>query len=238
VQAAKPESQTPDDDRSGGATSIWLRDEAAPTRSSPLSRTRIVDAAVALLDRHGTGGLTMRRLAQALDVTATALYWHVRTKEDVLDLALDQIFDDVPLADPTPDWRHDTRRLIHAWRAAMLRHRWAPHLIGRPMLGPRVLARTEYLQSALSRGGLTGLDLAVTTRVLANYVIGAALTEATFRQTETPQTQARRHITANPTTYPVLNASGHLDPDLWNDDILFDRGLDAILHTTPRNESP
>ena len=222
----------------GETSSIWLREPPAPSRSSPLSRERIVGAAVDVLDRHGTHGLTMRRLAEALGVTATALYWHVKTKEDVLDLALDHIFADVPLREPTPDWEDDVRHLLRNWRAVMLQHPWAPTLIGRPMLGPRVLARTEFLQSALQRGGFVEVSLAVLTRVLANYVIGAALTEATFRGTPESQAraQARRHITANPAAYPVLNASGHLDADRWNDDELFDRGLDAILAATPTKE--
>ncbi|MBM2614143.1 TetR/AcrR family transcriptional regulator C-terminal domain-containing protein [Actinoplanes sp. LDG1-06] len=174
-----------------------------------------------LLDRHGVAGLTMRRLAESLDVTATALYWHVTTKEDVLDLALDHIFGEVPMREPGPEWRDDVRALLRSWRDAMLRHPWSPALIGRPVLGPEVLARTEYLQSALSRGGLTDLELAVTTRLLANFVIGAALTEASRGDGD-----ARRHITAD---YPTLSASGHLDPARWNDDVLFDAGLDAIL---------
>jgi AcrR family transcriptional regulator len=100
----------------------------------------------------------MRSLAGALEVTATALYWHVSTKEDVLDLAFDHIFG----------------------------------------------ARTEFLQSALSRGGLTDLRLAVTTHLLANHVIGAALTEATYRRTPaTPRLDVRRHITADPAAFPT-----------------------------------
>ena len=108
--------------------SIWLRDEKPPSRQSPLTRARIVERAVTILDRHGVDGLTMRLLAKGLNVTATALYWHVRTKDDVLDLALDHIFGDVPLPAPTADWRNDVRRLIRSWRSAMLRHPWAPGL--------------------------------------------------------------------------------------------------------------
>ncbi|GAB3849283.1 TetR/AcrR family transcriptional regulator C-terminal domain-containing protein [Micromonospora andamanensis] len=190
---------------------------------------------MALLDEHGIDGLTMRRLAQRLAVTSTALYWHVKTKEDVLDLALDQIFGEVQLPGTGDDWRDDVRALTFRWRAVMLRHPWAPSLIGRPMLGPNVLSRTEFLQSALVRGGLTGIQLAVVTRLLANYVIGAALTEATWRQAEDPEarTEARQHIAANPTAYPTLIASGHLDDGQWSDDDLFERGIDAIL-ATPR----
>jgi AcrR family transcriptional regulator len=184
-------------------TSVWLRDESTrPRRGQPLSRDRIVDAAVTLLDRDGADGLTMRRLAQHLGVTPTALYWHVDTKEDVLDLAVDHIFGDVPVPPVSDDWRHDVRTLTRGWRAAMLRHPWAPGLIGRPMLGPNVRARTEFLQEALVRGGHTGRPLAVVTRLIANFVIGSALTEATWRAT-----------TATTAT----------------DDDLFHGGLDAIL---------
>jgi AcrR family transcriptional regulator len=211
-----------------------LATSSAGPRRAPLTRERIVDAATSLLDEHGTDGLTMRRLAQRLAVTSTALYWHVKTKEDVLDLAVDQIFGEVPLPDAGDDWRDDVRTLTREWRAVMLRHPWTTSLIGRPMLGPNVLARTEFLQAALVRGGFIGVQLAAATRMLANYVIGAALTEATWHQSEDPETRAaaRRHVAASPSAYPTLVASGHLD-ERWNDDELFERGLDAML-TAPR----
>jgi AcrR family transcriptional regulator len=193
------------------------------SRRTPLTRETIVDAAIAVLDGEGAEGLTMRRLAERLGVTSTALYWHVRTKDDVLDLAFDQIFGEVTIPPAGDDWRADVRALAHGWRAAMLRHPWSPGLVGRPMLGPNVLARTEFLQSALVRGGLGGRRLAVVTHLVANYVIGAALTEATWQRTA--RADARRHVTA----YPTLAASGHLDDTRWPDDDLFDGGLDAIL---------
>ncbi|MFI9639426.1 TetR/AcrR family transcriptional regulator C-terminal domain-containing protein [Micromonospora sp. NPDC051925] len=218
------------------AGTVWLRQEPARNRrATPLTRERIVAAAVALLDQQGVDGLTMRRLAERLAVTSTALYWHVATKEDVLDLAVDQIFGEVPLPVAGTDWRDDVRTLTSGWRAAMLRHPWAPSLIGRPMLGPHVLARTEFLQSALVRAGFAGVHLAVVTRLVANYVIGAALTEATWHRTSDPEVraEARRHLVANAAAYPTLTASGHLDDGQWSDDDLFARGLDAILATDP-----
>ncbi|WP_328477570.1 TetR/AcrR family transcriptional regulator C-terminal domain-containing protein [Actinoplanes sp. NBC_00393] len=205
---------------------IWLRDESSrPRRSPQLTQERIVAEAVVLLDQDGVAGLTMRKLAQRLDVTSTALYWHVTTKDDVLDLAVDEIFGEVTIPEPGADWRADVRTLVRGWRAAMLAHPWAPALIGRPMLGPNVLARTEFLQAALVRGGHGGLELAVTTRLVANYVIGAAVTEATWRRTAGAQSDGSRIAQA----YPTLEASGHLDPARWDDEVLFDRGLDTIL---------
>jgi hypothetical protein len=62
-------------------------------------------------------------------------------------------------------------------------------------------------------------------------VIGTAITEATWRRAEDPEarTEARRHLLANPTAYPTLIASGHLDDGQWSDEDLFERGIDAIL---------
>ena len=86
----------------------------------------------------------------------------MRTREDVLDLAFDHIFGDVRRPTPSPDWQADVRELVLGWRAAMLRHPWAPPLVGRPHLGPNVQSRTDSLR--------------------------AALTEATWRRTADPAT--------------------------------------------------
>ncbi|MCZ7437400.1 TetR/AcrR family transcriptional regulator C-terminal domain-containing protein [Micromonospora sp. WMMC241] len=211
---------------------VWLRAEPSRARRGrPLTREHIVDVAVALLDQHGADGLTMRRLAERLDVTATALYWHVRTKDDVVDLAVDRIFGDVPVPDASDDWAQDVRVLVRGWRTAMLDHPWAPGLVGRPMLGPNVLARTEFLQAALARGGCRGRRLAVVTRMLANFVVGASLTEATWRRTANPEVRAaaRDHVASHADAYPTLTATGHLDDTRWSDDLLFEEGLTALL---------
>jgi len=212
---------------------VWLR--ATPSRkrrSPPLSTERIIAAAVELLDTDGAAQLTMRRLASQLQVSATALYWHVQTKDDVLDLALDHIFGDVAIPPETPDWRDDAAELIRRWRTAMLDHPWAPGLIGRPMLGPNVLARTEFLQEALARSGLSGVDLEVATHALANYVIGAAATQAAWRTVDSARghDHARDGLEQLKQQYPTLSASGHLDPPHRDDSVVFDRGLDAVLN--------
>jgi AcrR family transcriptional regulator len=216
---------------SGTAGAVWLREPRRHRNAPPLTRDRIVAGAVELLDGEGADRLTMRRLAEHLGVGATTVYWHVTTKDDVLDLALDHIFGEVTLPRVSEDWRADARGLIRGWRAAMLHHPWAPGLLGRPMLGPNVLARTEFLQSALARAGFTGIGLAAATHGLANYVIGSALTETTWRRTDDPDARhgARRHIEDSSATYPTLVASGHLGEQAWSDDELFTRGLDIML---------
>ncbi|NUR82456.1 MAG: helix-turn-helix transcriptional regulator, partial [Nonomuraea sp.] len=74
---------------------VWARPRKDP--KPRLTLDRIVAEAVALLDEEGVGRLTMRRLADRLGTGSTTLYWHVKTKEDVLDLALDAVFGEVPL---------------------------------------------------------------------------------------------------------------------------------------------
>ncbi|MBB6552392.1 TetR/AcrR family transcriptional regulator [Nonomuraea rubra] len=76
---------------------VWSRSQKSPRQT--LTLERIVAEAVALLDEEGVGRLTMRRLAERLDTGSTTLYWHVKTKDDVLDLAMDEVFREVRLDD-------------------------------------------------------------------------------------------------------------------------------------------
>jgi AcrR family transcriptional regulator len=213
---------------------LWLRRERErpPRRAAPLTLERIVTEAVAELDAHGAERLTMRRLAQRLDVTSTALYWHVSTKEDLLDLAVDHILGEVPIPGPGPDPRAAVRALLLGWRAAMLAHPWSPGLLGRPLLGPNVLARTEFVQAMLTRAGLTGITLASATHLLTGFVIGTAMADATWRRLDDPAVvaQAREHILGRREIYPTLSTSGFVDQE-WSDDDLFGLSLERILDT-------
>jgi AcrR family transcriptional regulator len=193
---------------------VWLR--AGRERRDALTRERITAAAVGLLDGDGPRQLTMRRLAERLSVAAPTLYWHVKTKDDVLDLALDAIFAEVEVPARTGDWRADARELVSRWRATMLRHPWSPPLLGRPMLGPNVLARTEFLQSSLARSGLTGMPLVAATHGLANLTIGAALTESTW-QGGVAQESAAELVAASAHDYPTLAQTRHLGDPGWDE---------------------
>ncbi|SEH02340.1 regulatory protein, tetR family [Nonomuraea solani] len=76
-------------------SNVWSRPPKAPRQT--LTLDRIVQEALALLDEEGVSRLTMRRLAERLNTGSTTLYWHVKTKDDVLDLALDAVFREVRL---------------------------------------------------------------------------------------------------------------------------------------------
>src|SRR3990172_11478457 len=76
---------------------------------APLTRDRIIDAAVTLADQHGADELSMRKLGAELGVEAMSLYNHVANKDEILDGMIDHVFSTIPLPDPTQDWRGSGR---------------------------------------------------------------------------------------------------------------------------------
>jgi AcrR family transcriptional regulator len=107
---------------------------AAKTVREPLSRERVLAAATALADADGIQALTMRRLAAELGIEAMSLYYHLPGKEGLLDGLVEAVVGEVDAAaagvEQTGDWRSVLRRRFLAAREVMLRHPWAPGLIG------------------------------------------------------------------------------------------------------------
>jgi AcrR family transcriptional regulator len=211
------------------AGGIWLKQPRGRRGAPPLTRDRIVAEAIALLDAEGITRLTMRRLGERLGTGATTLYWHVDTKDDVLDLALDAVFAEAEVPSPSGDWRADVAELVRRWRAAMLRHPWTATLLGRPLLGPNVLERTEFMHATLRDAGLTGPELTSAAYGLSHYVIGSAVTQASWhRQDErAADDAASRHVQENRGTYPTLAEQGHPSDLDW--DSAFTQGLNYLL---------
>lgn len=106
---------------------------AAKASRTPLSRERVLAAAVALADREGIQSLTMRRLAAVLDVEAMSLYYHLPAKEALLDGIAEAVIAEITAAadhlDTEDGWRARLRRRFLAARQVMLRHPWAPGLL-------------------------------------------------------------------------------------------------------------
>ncbi|MFA1544119.1 TetR/AcrR family transcriptional regulator [Actinomadura monticuli] len=206
--------------------SVWLRDDRPRRGAPPLTRERIVGEAVALLDDEGVGRLTMRRLAERLGTGSTTLYWHVETKDDVLELALDAVFGDVAVPEGGAGWRADVIDLMSGWRRAMLDHPWSAAVLGgRPLLGPNVLARTDFLYATLASTGLAGTRLAAAAYAVANYVIGSALMQVGAESHA--GSAAAGHLARSRDLYPALAEHGHLDAGDW--DAAFAQGLDHLL---------
>jgi AcrR family transcriptional regulator len=133
---------------------------------SALTRRRVLQAAVDLADREGLPALTMRRLAQDLDVEAMSLYHHVANKEAVLDGVVEVVVGEIVTAvagvgpDPAEDWRAALRARILTARQVLLRHPWAPAVIEtRTAMNAEIVGYFDGLLGILRAGGFS-YDLA------------------------------------------------------------------------------
>jgi AcrR family transcriptional regulator len=143
----------------------------------PVSRERALDAAMELADREGLGAVTMRRLAEALQVEAMSLYHHVKNKESILDGMVDRVFAEIDLPEGG-GWKEPMRRRAHSARAALLRHRWALSLMeSRPAPGPQNLAHHDAVIGCLRRAGFSVPLTAHAYSALDSYVYGFVHTE-------------------------------------------------------------
>lgn len=198
-----------------------------PSGESPLSRERIVATAVDLLDAQGLDGLTMRRLADRLGSGVMSLYWHVDSKEDVFDLALDSVLDyrgPPEMAEPQ-NWRAEIVHMLEDWRAGMLRHPWSASLLPRRALGPNILGRLERMSKILSSAGVADADVNAAIWSLWNYVMGATVTRASFDLSDGDRAAAQQRLASE--RYPTIERSRLLLDNDW--DGAFRKGLDFLL---------
>jgi AcrR family transcriptional regulator len=160
--------------------SVWTRPVRARTGQPTLSREQIVRAAIELLDAEGAAGLSMRRLGARLGSGATSLYWHVATKDDLLELAVDEVMGEIYVPEPgDAPWRIGVSVMANGIRAMLLRHPWVIGLLGlRPTFGPNVMRMGNRTVALLSAAGFRGPDLSHVSSLITAHVIGSATTEA------------------------------------------------------------
>lgn len=210
---------------------IWLRPRPPARARGSLDRDAIAGAAVELLDEGGPAALSLRALAGRLGVHATSLYWHVATRDDLLDLAVDAVFGE--LTEPGPparDWSDDVAEFMRGLHQALLRHPWSGALAAsRPLLGPQALQRSELVYTSLQRAGFTGPALTAAAAAVSNLVIGSVAAETAWGHDG--EIDARRamhhHLRANAERYPTLAALPETGTDGWSEQ--FERAMDALL---------
>ncbi|WP_320777888.1 TetR/AcrR family transcriptional regulator [Streptomyces sp. CRN 30] len=181
-------------------TSVWLEDKARAERGgqpSGLDRARITATAVRLLDAEGLAKFSMRRLAAELNVTAMSVYWYVDTKDDLLELALDQVFgelrlptedadeesDDGPGEHPDEDWRVQLRALAAEYRGLLVRHPWVTPIFGTYLnIGPHALGFSRAVQRVIRRTGLPVRGQAGALAAVFQFVYGFGTIEGHFME--------------------------------------------------------
>ncbi|TQE31486.1 TetR family transcriptional regulator [Streptomyces ipomoeae] len=129
----------------------------------PLSKERVLSAAVALADEGGVDALSMRKIAQALGVVPMALYKHVAGKNELLDGMIDVIVGEIDPPVGGTDWKTAIRRRVLSARRMLLRHPWAPEVIesrikARVTPTPAVMAYLDSMIGIFRAGGFS-IDL-------------------------------------------------------------------------------
>jgi AcrR family transcriptional regulator len=150
-----------------------------PEVRTPLSRERVLRAAVAFADESGIGSLSMRKLGEVLGVEAMSLYNHVANKSELLDGMVDVVFGEIDLPGGESDWRSAMRQRAISARTVLSRHRWAIGLMeSRTTPGPATLRHHDAVIGSLRGGGFSVAMAAHAFSVLDSYIYGFALQEA------------------------------------------------------------
>jgi len=142
---------------------------------TPLSRERVLRAAIVLADTGGIESLTMRRLGLELRVEAMSLYNHVADKDDIFDGIADLVFSEIAVPSDRAGWKTAMRQRAISARGALLRHPWASSLMqSRTKPGPATLRHHDAVIGSLRRGGFSVDMAAHAFSVLDSYIYGFA----------------------------------------------------------------
>ncbi|MFJ4466748.1 TetR/AcrR family transcriptional regulator [Streptomyces sp. NPDC089424] len=145
---------------------------------TPLSRERVIRAAVAVADEKGSASLTMRAVAGALGVEAMSLYHHVAGREEILDGMVDAVFGEIDLPPRDTDWKSAMRHRALSARAALRRHPWAVGLMdSRSRPGPATLRHHDAVIGALRAAGFSVAMTAHAVSLIDSYLYGFVLQE-------------------------------------------------------------
>ena len=208
---------------------------ASPEPRAPLTRQRVLEAAVTLADENGIESLTMRELGLRLGFEAMSLYNHVANKDDILDGMVDRVVSEIDLPSDAADWKEAMRLRAISAQSVFSRHPWASALIdSRESSGPERLRYFDWMIGTLREAGFSLEMAAHALSVLDSYIYGFARQALgmTSGGDAEPEEMAEAFLQAIPADdYPHLRemvveygmASG------YDEDAEFGFGLELIL---------
>jgi len=214
-----------------------MTEQAEAPRRTPLSRDRVLHAAVVLADDGGSESLSMRKLAQELGVVPMALYKHVANKEELLDGMVDVVIGEIDPPARGTDWKAAVRQRILSARRALLRHPWASQVIeSRTTPTPAGLA---YLNSMIGMFREGGLSVGLTHHVMhamGSRILGFSQELYTGSPAVDPQVQeamARELAGRYPYVAEIAMAAAHVEDSVvgsgCDDQFEFEFALDLLL---------
>jgi len=204
--------------------------------SELLTRDLIVTTALRLVDADGMDSLTMRALADALNVYPTAVYWHVGSKSNLIGLVAERVFDELTLPDDNQlSWDEWLGEVVRQWRVVMHRHpNVAVMSAGKLLTTTAALPFIERVVAVLQRAGLSGQQLADVYNAVLGFAFGWVSTELSEEPSDADDTWPAEFEEAltglSNVAYPALTRNM---PDLINRTLLLrwssgrDRPLDS-----------
>lgn len=176
----------------------------------PLTRQRILDAAMTIADTEGLDAITMRRLGQATNVEAMSLYKHVADKDEILDGLLERVLEAIELPQPGEHWRDAMTRRAHSARNVFSRHPWAVGLLESRAQNssPLRLAYFDSILGALCAAGFSHQLAMRAFSMLDAYIYGYILQEhnLAFRDDASLQEVGADLLRQMANRYPHLTA--------------------------------
>ncbi|HET7472174.1 MAG TPA: TetR/AcrR family transcriptional regulator [Candidatus Limnocylindrales bacterium] len=166
--------------RATGRLPGWPAESEPSSSAEPLTLDRILEAALRIADAEGLDALSMRRLGSELGAGATSLYWHVRNKDELLDLLVDRVIGEM-LAEiePADGWRAQMGAAARTARRVLVRHRHlAPVFGSRPTFGPNALQAIELVVGQLRAAGFDDLTASLGANAVITWASGYAVFEA------------------------------------------------------------
>jgi AcrR family transcriptional regulator len=206
-------------------------------KRTPLSRERIADAALAIVDADGLGGLNMRRLADELGTGPASLYAHVSGKDELLQLLIDRVAGEVPPVEPDPErWQEQLKDYLRAVRGVLRAHRdLAGAALANIPTGLNAITAMEGMLGILRAGGLPDRVIALAADLLPQYVNVEAYEGSLFEQRMEREPEYFeaifeyfRALPANRFPHFASLADAMTD-DLQDDDARFEFGIDVLV---------
>lgn len=145
-------------------------------KREPLSRKRILRAALDYIDEHGLDQLSMHKLGATLDARGMSLYNHVANRADMLDGVVEMLWGEIEAASaPGADWRENYRSFARAIRDVLLRHpRAVPLIPSRPVMPAASLRAVRAQVEAAVESGVDQAEAYALLRTVTSYAMGHA----------------------------------------------------------------
>jgi AcrR family transcriptional regulator len=203
------------------------------TGRPPLSRERVLRAAIELADESGIESLSMRRLAQQLGVEAMSLYHYFARKDNLLEGMLDAVFAEMELPPREGEWRAAIRSCAISAHQTLLRHPWACRLLMSPTQPSP--ARLQWMNAVLGRLRQGGLSAELTHHAyhaLDSHIVGFTLWVLPYLAIEREQPDFAQQVMKELPLAELPHLAEHIEShmaDRPGETSEFDFGLDLLL---------